>query len=209
MNDNEIVLSLLEFYKRKGIDMYKVLDDPSFKALSLDTKLKAIKTHAQELAEDTGHGITKKDFKGTLSNMFAQAVKGAITGVATGVAAKSMFRGGHLPLLEVGLGGAVVGAMAGAASSAVNVINASQERAFMRHELNRVVSSPTSPNALGVLSAGNLKGMATSGEFNKILAKVRDDLDGKLGDHQKSHLSNYVIAHNEALGRERLDELNP
>ena len=207
MNDEQIVLALLDFYKRKGIDLYKVLDDPSFKALSLDTKLAAIKRYAQLMTQDLGLTAHKRDFKVALKDILFETGKGAVMGGLTSLGAARMFVNGKVPYAPILIGGAGLGAMGGLASAIVDSVHAANERRFMESELKRVVEKPTDHNAVGVLSALHLRPKATGmgGSFNKFLDKVKDDFDKKVDTHAKETFTSITDAYNEHdLGNPRV-----
>lgn len=178
MNENEIVLNLLDFYKRKGLDLYMVLDDPTFKALSLDTKLKAIQNYAKMIYTQSPHGISKRDFKSALKDLIFQTGTGALGGAAAGGVAAAAFTGGRVPRMAV-MGGALLGATGSLFNSGFNILNKVNDRHFMHAELKNVVDNPTPGNALNYLTANHLRGPLTEDAHN-LVKRISESGDKKL-----------------------------
>jgi uncharacterized membrane protein len=200
MNENEIVLSLLDFYKQKGIDLYRVLDDPTFKALSLQTRLDAIKHYAQMIHDDTPHGIAKRDFREGLRSLFVQAGLGAVTGALASAGTAVTFNKGKIspgaPIL-----GAMVGGMSGAITSAFSTASRRRDRMIMNQHIKDVIDNPTNENALRYLTANNVRSTLTE-SGNKILNKIQEKVDAGVNADLDAKFKAETVAFNRDLGNE-------
>lgn len=200
MTENEIVLSLLDFYKQKGIDLYKVLDDPTFKALSLQTRLDAIKHYAQMIHDDTPRGIAKRDFKEGLKSLFVQAGLGAVTGALASAGTAVTFNKGRIspgaPLL-----GAMVGGMSGAIASGFSLASKRRDRNLMNDHIKEVIESPTDVNALRYLTANNVRSTLTE-SGNKILNKIQEKVDTGINADLDAKFKAETIAYNRDIGNQ-------
>lgn len=195
MTDNEIVLNLLEFYKDKGIDLYKVLDDPTFKHLKRETQLRAIQVYAQKILDGTPKVASKKDIRGMLTNALLQTVGGAASGALTGFGLAKAFHGGTVPA-EAIVSGAVFGGITGAFGGGIGIMGRLNDRSFMRAHLQDAVDRPSPGTALNVITANHVKG--TQGEiFKKLLDKITADAEGHLKTESANQVSHFVDYANE------------
>jgi hypothetical protein len=201
MNDNEIVLNLLEFYKKKGIDLYRVLDDPTFKSLSRETQLRAIQMYANKILHGTPSGFGKNDFKSVLKSMFLQAGLGALSGGLAGAGVAKTFVHGKVPP-EAFLGGAIFGATTGLINAGINSVSTISDRNFVRHELNEVSAKPTPSNALNVLTANNIRGIKQQG-LKGILDRIRSDTDKNMEDQRHTFITSATEQYNSELGNKK------
>jgi hypothetical protein len=202
MTENEIVLSLLKFYKDKGLDLYKILDDPSFKALSLETKLTAIKRYAQDILSGTPQTFGKKDFKSLLRGALIHGGIGMAAGGMTAFGTAATFSKGRVPP-EVILGGAMVGAIGGAAGSLFDTLIKSQGRTYVGNELKQVIANPSTENAFNVLTANGLK--SDPDNQNKFLGKIQNQVNSALDDRTKTFATKETEHYNEhVLGNKKL-----
>lgn len=176
MTEDTIVLNLLDFYKSRGINMDQILDDPLFKSLSLETKLKAIKQYANIISEGTPRGITKKDLSGILSSMIYDGVSTGIAAYGTAAAASKLFSNGKIygpAVIGVGLAGAI----AGAAIPALSTFAKRNERETFHNQLDKTVEDPSDRNAFHTLA---LKGLqlkqpaAVNPRLVKLIEKAQD-----------------------------------
>lgn len=198
MNDNEIVLSLLDYYKKKNIDLYKVLDDPTFKALSLQTKLDAIKHYAQMIHDDTPHGFAARDFKSAIRSLFTNAGLGAVAGALTAAGAAATFNHGRVPSIAP-IAGAILGGTASALDSTFKTLGQVRDRRFMNSEIKNVLENPTNSAALQYLTANNTRSVLTEGTA-KLLDKVRSNADEHFTKNRDEFVKNETVAYNQALG---------
>jgi len=200
MNDNEIVMNLLDFYKRKGIDLYKVLDDPTFKSLGRDTQLKALQMYANHILAGTPQGFSKNDFRSVLKNTLMQAGIGAVSGGATAFGLSKAFRGGSVPA-EALLAGGIFGGMSGAFSGILGAVGRANDRRFMRSELETLTNTPTPGHALNVLTANHIR----AGQLeptNKVLEAVREKVRTSVDASRDEQVKFFVEQHN--LDNERM-----
>lgn len=200
MNDNEVVLALLDYYKKKGIDLYRILDDPMFKSLSRDTQIKAIQMYASRIAEGTPVTVNKNDFKSTLRQMLFRGGIGAITGGIAGLGFAKAFNNGKVPA-EAFAAGAMFGATGGLLHSIGASASNIADRLHMRRELDTVASTPTPQNAFNVLLANNIRGGKTK-DFKESAQEVLNESMENLKNNRKDQLKSFVEHYNRSIGNE-------
>jgi hypothetical protein len=196
MNDNEIVLNLLDFYKKKGIDLYRVLDDASFKSLSLNSKLNAIQLYAKKIISGTPSGWTKSDFKGVMKDALGYGAMGAAAGAFTSVGAAALYNEGKVPW-DAYVNGAIIGGIGGATGKIFDMAMKMKDRHLILNELHNVAEDPTPGNALNVLTMNNLK---TDPEVKgKILDKIRGKVDSNIEHVMDDRTRGYTERYNEEV----------
>jgi uncharacterized membrane protein len=200
MNDNEVVISLLDYYKKKGIDLYKIIDDPMFKSLSRDTKIKAIQMYADRISQGTPATLNKNDFKSTMKQMLFRAGIGAVTGGIAGLGFARAFNDGKVPA-EAFAAGAIFGATGGLLHSLGSSASNIADRLHMRKELNIVASEPTPQNAFNVLIANNIRGGKTK-DFKDSTQEVLNESLENLKNSRKDQLKAFVDHYNRSIGNE-------
>lgn len=190
MTDNEIVLNLLDFYKKRGIDLYKVLDDPTFKSLSRDTQLRAIQMYANRILHGTPSGFGRNDFKSMLNSTLMNMVTGAASGAVTAFGVAKTIKGGSVPP-EAIFAGAMFGGVSGAFSSGIGTLGKIRERNFIRGELHNAVENPTPSNALNVITANTMR--ASAGEnIKKLLDKATTSGEKHIEEGSKEQVKFFV-----------------
>lgn len=159
LSDAQVVSILIDKYKRAGVDLAFVVNDPVFHSLPLASKVDALKSRARELSEGTS-GLSKKDWKpigidaafGAVG--LSMAVPAMIRKVATpeGLAnTMTHNRALRTAILAGAIGGAGIGAFAGM----LNQHSAIKSRLAMKTELDRVALSPEDSTAVSALSSLN------------------------------------------------------
>jgi hypothetical protein len=153
--EEQVIKSLLEFYKERGTDLYAVLDDPIFQKLDLAHKIKIIKDNAGAMVDGTKHGLSKAEVR----NILVEAgLAGALTGtlsLSSAMAIASKLAGGQiLPVKAMALGiGA--GAGIGAATSAFSAYNSLNKRKTLIEKLKELQADPTDNNAIKLMALRN------------------------------------------------------
>lgn len=150
MNESQVVAALLQFYKRQGIDLHYVLDDPVFDKLPLQAKVEAIKTHAAEIVEGTHPGLGKAERGSILTRALTLGAKGGMTGAALGASLGAVARGAK-PYMPATIG-AVSGFTAGVANGLLEARQNIAAKRAVRNQLQAVSQDPSDSNALGALS---------------------------------------------------------
>lgn len=191
MNEDQIVLSLLNFYKQEGIDLFAILDDPIFKKLPLSTKIQAIKTHAQEIEEGTSQGISKRDVRAIGSSALWHGLMGGLTGATAAAATAKLFTGGRVPLSALVLATAP-GFGFGAALGIRKQMGLIRNRDSMRNHFASIAENPTDHNALTAMVRRELQGHQEPSEFNKFLNQIGDMSVGR----SKAVATQETMAHN-------------
>lgn len=156
MNDQQVVSSLLAFYKQQGMDLSYVLDDPIFLKLPLTSKVEAIKNHAQEIVDGTSPGFNRIDRHAILARTARSIVTGGLTGASLGAAL-----GAGVPGFDprrTAIIGAVTGAASGLGSAVLSRAQELTSRKAVRNQLEAAAADPTDINAIGALSVKGIHG---------------------------------------------------
>jgi hypothetical protein len=198
MNENDIVLNLLRFYKSEGIDLHQILDDPIFIKLSLQTKIQMIKSHAEQIKEGTTEGISKADLKHAGTSALFHGILGAMSGAAASAAAAKLFAGGRISPAAIVLGSAP-GFGFGLAMSALQNAGKYQNRNKIRHYLGDVARDQDDYSAIRVLAKSNLNRASglSHPAFNKFLERIENNTD----ERSKEVALKQTVEDNVAAGR--------
>lgn len=170
MNESQVVAALLQFYKRQGIDLHYVLDDPVFDKLPLQAKIEAIKTHAAEIVEGTRPGIGKAERGSILTRALTLGAKGGVTGAALGASLGAVARGAK-PYMPAAIG-AVSGFAAGVANGLLEARQSVAAKRAVRDQLHAVSQDPSDTNALGALSIRGIHARQ-SANMDEVYALLR------------------------------------
>ena len=171
MNESQVVAALLQFYKRQGMDLHYVLDDPVFDRLSLQAKVAAIKAHAQEIVDGTTPGFSRLDRSALLMRAGRLGVQGALTGAVAGASLGAVARGVR-PYMPAAIG-AVTGLAAGVANSLLERRQGVAAKQAVRNQLQAVATDPSDSNALGALSIRGIHGKRTA-HFDEAYQTLRE-----------------------------------
>ena len=174
MNEQQVVSSLLAFYKQQGMDLAYVLDDPVFIKLPLSAKVDAIRTHAKEIAEGTSPGFNKIDRGAILSHAARSIISGALTGGSLGAALGAGVEG--FDPKNTALIGAVAGAAAGIGGSTIARLQEVTARNAIRNHLLHTAENPTDANAIGALSIRGIHQRQNAG-VDSILQGIQSAAD--------------------------------
>lgn len=197
MNDNQIVLSLLNFYKNEGIDLHQILDDPIFVKLSTPTKIEMIKRHAKEIHDGTVSGVTRGDLKRAGWSALWHGLMGAMTGAAASAATAKLIPGGRISPAAILLG-AAPGIGFGLGLSALQSAGTVMNRMDMKKRLADAVEDPTGEAAVGVLAKRNLQRThQDSVAFNKFLDRIENNTD----ERSKNNAIEWTTRANNEAGR--------
>lgn len=180
MNDQQVVSSLLAFYKQQGMDLSYVLDDPIFLKLPLASKVEAIKNNAQEIVDGTSPGFNRIDRQAILARTARSILAGGMAGGSLGAAL-----GAGIPGFDprrTALIGAITGAASGLGSE---VLGRSQEllaRKAVRHQLEAAAANPSDVNAIGALSVRGIHGRQGAAR-DQIISSLQEAA-GKAVSHE-------------------------
>ena len=166
LSHEDIIDGLMEYYKRRGVDMTYVLSDPVFDKMTINEKVDAIKKHAAEILAHSSGSLTsseKKDIalKGAWNAvstvpLLAPLVGGGYLAVAKTMAAKPSFRAAALWTL--GAAGAI-----GIGKGLVSYLGQAKDRKDTREQLTNYINNPVTMNAVGVLSANRASNLESPG----------------------------------------------
>jgi hypothetical protein len=194
LTDDQVIRSMLNYYKARGINLSSVLDEPLFKGLSTKTKVELLKKYAGEIESGTQSGIFKSDITKILWDVLPASVYGGIAGFGGGVAASKMFKGGKVHPLSVALA-ATLGASMGALASGINSAQPIGFRAQLKNQFQNLASHPTDENALQTLMLRNdqvnayAAGAADRKFYVDNILKSINTSSARLGN-QSTHLYN-------------------
>jgi hypothetical protein len=200
ITNEDIISSLVAYYKRTGVDMTALLGDPTWQSMKVYDKIEAIKKYAGEIHAGSSESLTpgEKKYYATSALLNAWPVlpaaltlglKGSLRGVLPGLHASTV--------LKVGLGGAVIGVGVGSMLAYMQAKQALAHRQAVRDNLENVMKDPTTTNAIGVLSADNIHQRNTL-TSNLILQRVRKEMeenfkpDEFVMDHYAEHAQNEI-----------------
>lgn len=178
MNDAQIVLSLLNFYRSEGIDLHHLLDDPIFNALSLPTKVQMIKTYAADIAAGIKPRLRLADFKDNKSDFARGAVAGGLAGFG---AIKALGLKAHP--LAVGAA-ATTGLTIGAGLAALRRYNEVSEREALKSKLQAVANNQSDESALHILALRGFQNR-TRPERTRSFNEVLNEMKGISADSSK------------------------
>jgi len=159
LTNEDIIASLVAYYKRTGVDMTALLGDPIFQAMKVHDKIEAIKVYAKDIHDGSSSWLQPAEKKNiAMTSVFnawpvipavaTVAMNNHISGLLPGIKSKA--------LLSLGIGGAVAGLGIGAIKGYMQARDALDYRNRLRQNLENVVNNPTTTNAVGVLAQGNV-----------------------------------------------------
>jgi hypothetical protein len=161
ISDEQVINSLINHYRAKGLDVASVLDSPMFTKLSTQTQVELLRKYAAVLATG-GNGFTSHEKKSLLGNVAVNAGAGALTGL--GFAAMNYSQYGMDPDLKAGgihvnstFGrtaalGAALGGLSGLIPAAMAAYRARNRRNDLATLSGFVARTPTDDMALRALT---------------------------------------------------------
>ena len=179
--EEQVIKSLLEFYKEQGLDLYAVLDDPLFTKLDLSQKVKLIKEHASDMYEGTKKGLSKNEIR---SILVEAGLAGGVTGLLSGSGVLGLSarfgKDFHLPGKAIGLG-LGLGALIGGGTSALSAYRHLNTRKSLVEKIRELKENPTNNNAIKLMAFRNQQVspnhnlvMSPGGVAKALMGKVQD-----------------------------------
>jgi hypothetical protein len=156
--------------------------------------------YANHILAGTPHGYSNKDFKNILKSVLMNAALGAASAGATAFGLSKAFKGGTFAP-EALVAGGIFGAMSGGVMGLFSATGKVNDRRFMRGELENLVKTPTSGNALNVLTANHIR-IGELESTNKILEAVREKVRTSVDKGRDEQVKFFVEHHNS--GKERI-----
>lgn len=207
--EEKLIKQLIKSYREQGIDLYALLDDPLFVRLPLETKVKAIKKFAKDIAEGTSRGVTKSDVRAVIKDVTMAGIVGAAAGGGTAMAAASHFVGGpfnqgKLPYKAIGAG-AIISGLSFAASTAMSAAKIHKDRNQILDKIYNVIDNPTDENAIDVLHtrnnqvAPNTSMAATSAAETLIKNKIGQIPQTIMGTLVPAHVKSRTFLNNRGM----------
>jgi hypothetical protein len=154
MNDNEVILSLLNLYKSKGIDLHYLLDSSIFVRLPMATQIAMIKQYAGQIAAGMHTGFGKPEVRRAMWDVVPAGIAGGATGYAAakGIAAAA---GRSVHPLAIALA-ALTGAGIGTGVAYMRNADAVADKDSLKRQLELTAKHPSSSNALHALEMNNI-----------------------------------------------------
>lgn len=179
LTDDQIVRSLIAYYHNTGVDLSTLLNDPIFEKLPIGSKVDAIKKYAATIVQGSSKNPGKPYHKAILNSGLLGAGTGAFTGMGAGFATWAAMKPfplgtlGSLKALAYTVGsGALLGGASAAISSYLEHKGNITARENMHNQLRRTAESPTTENALGLLSSNYISSKRDEG--NQALRRRLD-----------------------------------
>lgn len=173
MNEEQIILSLIAFYKEQGIDLHHLLDDPIFNSFPVAKKVELIKQYAAQLHNGIHNGFSRDELKRSGKSILGKALLGGLMGRSVGAVAAKAFSGGRMGPMAIPIG-MISGASTGAAYALLGSYDQLSDKRRMRNQLAEVARKKTDDSALRALALRSLQIRKPSNELADVLKKVED-----------------------------------
>jgi hypothetical protein len=204
LSNDQVVASLIAFYKRQGADLTYLLGDPIFQGLPLADRIEAVKKHATEILNHSSDSFAPDEKAKIRANLLFDTLSGATlagAGIHAALSAMKPVASMSPRAAAITLGtGAFLGATGGLIGGLLGAEKSRAERQALRGELGRVSISPTDDNAIGTLA---LKGQynRSSAFKNAIIDRIQKHFETKGNDYIRDRAAHdYPIHHENALG---------
>ncbi len=200
MNDNQVILSLLNFYKNEGIDLHYLLDDPLFVKLPLSLRIEMIKNNAKQIHQGMSGSMTRRDWNVLGKDMLFQGILGGMTGAAAAATTAKLFVGGKIAPAAIALA-VSSGVGSGLGLSLLRNYGRTSERKNLRTYVEKVVENPSDQAAFDVIVKRNLQRMnrtENSAPFNKFLSRI----DTAADERAKNIAIKETVRENTLAGRD-------
>lgn len=158
--------------------MTALLGDPTWQAMKVADKIEAIKTYAHDIHAGSSDDLTSSEKRriktDAVMNAWPVLPSIAMLGLHSQISTAIPYLKART-LIGVGLGGVAVGLGVGAINAYIQAKQGQEQRQALRANLERVATSPTNINAIGVLSAGNIQAHHYSSK-DALLTRARGEL---------------------------------
>jgi hypothetical protein len=191
ISNEQVVDSLIAFYKSRGADVSYLFSDPVFTHLPIQDKVEAIKRNAKQIHDSSPVKWNSEEKAGVIGG----AVSGALGGVGLGMLATRTFQEGllgkplasmmaHNKAIASGIAAATIfGTGVGIMSAYAAGKSKVDARQGLRNQLGLVVKDPSDQNAVGALSIQ---------EQIKRNHTLRDAILGKVSDRVNAGYTTYM-----------------
>jgi hypothetical protein len=164
ISEDQVVKSLISFYRSQGIDLSTLFTNPLFEKLPLDKKVEAVKKYAAEIRDGINDNRSRYEKLSTNTETVIGGIKGMAAGSMASLAALKAIEAitgksialsmGHNKILSrVVLSGGLIGAGLGAISGFTKSYPEQVYRRTVKNYAGVVAKNPTDENAIGLLSA--------------------------------------------------------
>lgn len=177
LSDDQVVNSLLSYYKSRNIDLTFLLGDPTFRKMGTNVKIDFLRQKAQELADGYHKGFTKSERASIGSSILMSALGGAgAAGVAMSALASKIPQASMANKLGVmGIAAAATGILGGV-QGYLGATTDRDKRTYIHDELRRTAKDPSDANLVGLLSVGSTPAV---GLKQKLLSRIGDEFAKK------------------------------
>lgn len=206
MNNEQIILSLLAFYKGQGMDLHYLLDDPVFDKMPVSDKVVFIKKHALDIYHGIPTGMSRTEKKSLAMATALGAFQGVGLGSAAGLAAAKKLNVASSPTAAI-VGGIMLG-IPSAIHAYRNAKSQVDSRNALRTQLGNYLAAPSDANAVGVLSIRGIhdaRGRAMREQFDAINAAALESAKAKIPGAVENALLNEAAAVAAARNQQRLN----
>jgi hypothetical protein len=162
ISNEQVVDSLIAFYKSRGADVSYLFNDPVFTHLPIQDKVESVKRHASQIHDGIPTTWNKEEKAGVIGG----AIGGGLAGLGTGALAARAFQEGlknaGKPIANIMAANkaaaasiafaTLVGTGIGAYSSYVNNKSKVDARLGLKDQLKNTIRDPSDQNAVGTLS---------------------------------------------------------
>jgi hypothetical protein len=177
MNEEQIILSLIAFYKKEGIDLHQVLDDPMFNALPIFERVKLIKQHAKMIHDGIDPRLTKTEFRDARNDILLKGLGSGFAGYQAGKAVQALF-GPQGVRRNAVLAGATTGLVFGGGYAAVKAYEQRKEKKRMINQFADLSRHPTDDTAVQTLALRGLQRRSPgSGLAKKLIDMVETHVE--------------------------------
>lgn len=202
LTNEQIIDSLLQFYKSRGTDLTYFLLDPVFDKMNASDKVEAIKRHAATIYHGSPAGYNREEKMDLAFDTGSSILGGAVSGLVVGVAAKKA-------ITEIGVANtlantmalnkalaatiraaALTGAIGGGILAYRSAKKSADSRLALRNQLGKTALNPSTTNAIGALS---IRGQfeRENAPTNKLIDRIGNALGENLSKVNNEHGQNY------------------
>ena len=199
MNEEQIVLSLISLYKKEGIDLHQLLDEPLFNGLPVQKKVELIKQYAKQIHDGIHVGFSGRERRQLGKDIFFRSLMGAMTGAAASTAMAVKYgTPGTRSARAIALASAV-GFGTGVGLGGLKAFDAYTEKRKIKDYFGATAANPTDEAAIQTIAIRNMQKRDSSETtaYNKFLDKI----DAASEERAKKIATRETDEHNARAGR--------
>jgi hypothetical protein len=200
ITSDQVLHSLMSYYKARGKDFTFLLGDPIFRSQPLEDQVHFLQENAAKLSAgvSANTGYTKSERAHILSGAITGAVTTGIgTLIAGGIAAATSGHAkGVLAATGIAAGvGALGGAMLGGMHGSIEASRQKDSRMALAREIQNMAHNPSTENVIGTLSSTHplSKGAPSAGQL--AVEKLRTEIQGRIPVDKLTEVASSRIPH--------------